>query len=804
MTRKTAIEQINVLVVEDNEDELFFIQRALSDPRYNLIAIMDGEDAYQYMQNPEISPDIVLLDNQLPRMSGLEIIEKLQNENFEYSYIFLTIDNTIDTVIKAMKAGALDFIIKSANLKNELAEKVEKVYKIHSSIVERKRAEAKLIKANVELLFQNEEKEKRAEELRIAKEHAEENEERFRLLRLNMDAGIVVYAPDNSIVQNSSRAAEILGLSTDQMMGKVAIDPAWKFVQADKSPLPFAECPVNRISASKKAIKDQITGVFQPDKNEIVWVTVNGFPVLNNAGDIIEIVIIFIDITELKRVEEDKVAAKLKFEKIQKELNEAQKLAHIGSWLYDVTTQKIEWSDETFQIWGFDPKDGTPDVETLVNRIHPDDQESFNDAVGKAASQGTPYDIEHGVRLPNSKQRTLRSICQPILGDDGKVVSLAGTNQDITDQKLFEQERAKHQRLTAIGEMSASIAHDFNNSLQEIMGNLEVVKLQNDFSESTLERLNNIGATINDIAGRVGALQRFGDTEHDDQYVDLIDFNKLIKESLNQSRPLWKDDIEKEGWRIAVATDFADIPKISCNSGELKSVVYNLIKNSIEAMPEGGDLIIKTAVKPEGIFATFTDTGIGMNEEARSKVFEPFFSTKGFKLGRGLGMSGVYSIVKKHKGDITVKSSELGKGTTFEIVFPISQQGEIKEINKSQPETKKSLRVLWVDDDTVITESVSELVGLIGHQCTIVNSGKNALEHLDQNSCDIVFTDIGMPEMNGWELADAIRNRFGNDITIALVSGWDVEAIAKDQHGIDFVLQKPFTLKELDKVFLME
>ncbi|MDB4091278.1 response regulator [Crocinitomicaceae bacterium] len=118
--------------------------------------------------------------------------------------------------------------------------------------------------------------------------------------------------------------------------------------------------------------------------------------------------------------------------------------------------------------------------------------------------------------------------------------------------------------------------------------------------------------------------------------------------------------------------------------------------------------------------------------------------------------------------------------------------------------SKESLSVLWVDDDILITESVCELVELAGHKCNSVNSGKNALEYLDKNSCDIVFTDIGMPEMNGWELAAAIRNKFGNKIKIALVSGWDVEEKDQQEHGIDFVVQKPFTMKELQEIFLGE
>jgi len=349
--------------------------------------------------------------------------------------------------------------------------------------------------------------------------------------------------------------------------------------------------------------------------------------------------------------------------------------------------------------------------------------------------------------------------------------------------------------------MSSSIAHDFNNSLQQMMGNLEVIKLQNDYPENTLERLNNIGAIIDDVAGRVSALQKFGDIKHDDRDTKLIDFNALIEESLMQSRPLWKDDMEKNGLKINVTTDLKDIPKIIGNKGELKSAVYNLIKNSVEAMPKGGDIIIKTGTKGKDIFVTFTDTGIGMNEETKTKVFEPFFSTKGFKLGRGLGMSGVSNIIKKYKGNIVVESSRLSKGSTFKIMLPIAQE-DIKVVNKNKRINKSKFNILWVDDDTSITEDISELLELMGHKCTIANNGKNALEHLNKNTCDIVFTDIGMPGMNGWELIAAIRNNFENKIKIVTVTGWDIDENTRRGSAIDYVMQKPFAVEKLEELFL--
>jgi len=141
----TNFEKINILIVEDNEDDLYFIKKALTDIKYNLQVISSGTEAFYYLSEPEVKPDIVLLDYKLPGMSGIEILEKLQHKKNEYSFIFLTVDNTVETVVKAMKAGALDFVVKSTSLKFELPEKIEKIYEIHKHIIENLENQANLL-----------------------------------------------------------------------------------------------------------------------------------------------------------------------------------------------------------------------------------------------------------------------------------------------------------------------------------------------------------------------------------------------------------------------------------------------------------------------------------------------------------------------------------------------------------------------------------------------------------------------------------------------------------------------------------
>ncbi len=525
-------------------------------------------------------------------------------------------------------------------------------------------------------------------------------------------------------------------------------------------------------------------------------------PIKDPTGKVVQLLGIAHDITEsniaknkIKRSLSEKEKLLRELKEIEERLNMAQTITKIGSWEYDVETLKSTWSRELYHI--FELKEASPEklLEEYRKKTHPDDLLELDRLTKEAMELGIGHTYLHRILSNDGSIKEVIRIANPIVNVNGKIIAIHGTCQDVSSQ-------VKYQRLKAVGEMSSSIAHDFNNSLQQMMGNLEIIKLQKDIPDKALEGLKNIGSIINDVADRVSTLQKFGDTEHADKNSQFIDFNALIEESLSQSRPLWKDGVEKKGLKINVVTDFGDIPKIKCNRGDLKLAVYNIIKNCVEAMPNGGDIIIKTGIIPEGVFADFTDTGIGMDEETKSKIFQPFYSTKGFKLGRGLGMSGVYSTVSKYNGDVAVKYSELTKGTTIEMVFPMSDQNEIKVVRENKSKAKELFNVLWVDDDIIITDGACELVELMGHKCNIANSGKNALKYLNKNTCDIVFTDIGMPEMNGWELIEAIRTDFGNAIKIVTVTGWNIDEEAKEKYTIDFVLQKPFTIEKLEEIFL--
>ncbi len=374
---------------------------------------------------------------------------------------------------------------------------------------------------------------------------------------------------------------------------------------------------------------------------------------------------------------------------------------------------------------------------------------------------------------------------------------------DISERKKATDLTIEKQRLSAIGEMASSVAHDFNNSLQSILGNLELALL-GDVSQNTLRYLTTMKTLIADAVIRIGQLQRFGGSGKDAREFSLMNMNNLIEEVIIQTRPLWKEEMETLGRYINIITEFEDIPDILGNEGELRTVLFNIIKNSVEAMPIGGIIRIKTTRDSHNILITISDTGTGMDHETKSRLFQPFYSTKGFNPGRGLGMSSTLSIIKEHRGNISIKASEPGKGTVLEIELPIDNnfsEGS-KKVKKEAPQDDKNtkcLRILWVDDDDAIRLYVEELIKMLGHHIDVAIHGKEALLFMETRSYDIVITDIGMPEMNGWQLSDIISEKYQGNPKIAIVSGWGAEIKTKQlkEHGAHYILNKPFNIESL-------
>jgi PAS domain S-box-containing protein len=460
-----------------------------------------------------------------------------------------------------------------------------------------------------------------------------------------------------------------------------------------------------------------------------------------------------------------------------------------ASELLDLSDKQMKGKDAMDPAWKFIDESNVPlPIEKYpVNRIINGEKSIHNQVIG--------------IYRPNMDDIVWTTVNGfSILDSTGAVSEIVISFIDITQRKHAEKLAIETNRLNAIGEMAAAVAHDFNNSLQLMIGNLEIIKMKSDLSTTANEHISSIESIIKDVASRTRSLQSFGDNNNNNEEPETLDLNITAAEIISQSRPLWKDEIEKKGLKINFLTDYGEIPKILFNKGSLSSIIFNIIKNSIEAMPEGGTIQIKTGIKNEGVFLTCRDTGIGMTEESQLKIFQPYYSTKGYEIGRGLGMSTVYSALKKAQASVKVIKTDIGEGTTIELCFPIKSLKKIKPIDETVPKKVASLRILYVDDQLIIGLNSKMSIESFGHQCDTEISAKNALITLEKKQYDVVITDIGMPEMNGWEFATIIREKFGDTIKIIAASGWTIEENELIEYDVNYSLRKPYSSEELENI----
>jgi signal transduction histidine kinase len=357
-------------------------------------------------------------------------------------------------------------------------------------------------------------------------------------------------------------------------------------------------------------------------------------------------------------------------------------------------------------------------------------------------------------------------------------------------------------RLQAVGQMAAGVAHDFNNALAVILGRTETCLLRLDAGgEIDRDAMRNNLETIAKVALQgAGAVRRVQDFTRirKDAPRGRVDINQVIRDSVEMTRPKWRGEAGARGKEIQIELSLDDIPPVRGNSHEISQVVSNLIFNAVEAMPEGGQLSFHTSLAGDRVVVEVVDTGVGMDEEAKRRVFEPFFTTK--PTGNGLGMSIVYGIVLRHEGTIDVESAP-GRGARFCLAFPVVTGSGDDVIEDPEPDTvPRHARILFVDDDEIVRQTIQYALEDGGHQVVAVSSGPQAIDAFDPAQFDVAITDFNMPIMSGVELACRLRERDG-DLPIILLSGWanleEEEAIRRA--GIGFVLSKPCQAETLHR-----
>jgi signal transduction histidine kinase/CheY-like chemotaxis protein len=355
----------------------------------------------------------------------------------------------------------------------------------------------------------------------------------------------------------------------------------------------------------------------------------------------------------------------------------------------------------------------------------------------------------------------------------------------------------RSEKLGAVGEIAAGVAHNFNNVLGGILARAQVLQMIGDPAEIH-QGLGVIVRAALDGAAIVRRLQDSARLQTATPFIPVA-LNQVVQDALELTRPRWKDAAELRGKPIVVDTALGDLPAVLGDPTELNEVVTNIILNAIEAMPEGGRLRVETAAWADSVTLTISDTGAGMSEDVRRRIFDPFFTTKGSR-GTGLGMSVSYAIVKRHGGEILVDSA-VGRGTSIRLLLRAEKHFEVSPPAPSPvPSPSAPCRILVVDDDSYVREALRAVLISLGHRAEVVESGQGALERFTPENFDIVITDLGM-EMSGREVARAVKAR-SPSTPVIIITGWAFDVNMDDlrQAGVDLVLGKPFQVNEVREV----
>ena len=387
--------------------------------------------------------------------------------------------------------------------------------------------------------------------------------------------------------------------------------------------------------------------------------------------------------------------------------------------------------------------------------------------------------------------------------------------QAYDDLRQTQMAVMQQERLLALGQMASGIAHDINNAISPVALYTEsLLEREPDLSPRARGHLETIQRAIDDVAQTVARMREFYRQREPQSILLPVDMNALARQIVDLTRARWSDMAQRRGIVIEMRTELAsDLPIIMGADNEIREALTNLIFNAVDAMPNGGPLTLRTrVVQDEGtrsqesaprefVQIEVVDAGIGMDENTRRRCLEPFFTTKGER-GTGLGLAMVYGTVQRHSANIEIESA-VGRGTTMRLSFPIQTTPEAGAEVLASTSAVAPLRVLVVDDDPLVLESLRETLTADGHGVTTADGGQAGIDtflaaRAQGNPFPVVITDLGMPYVDGRTVSSAIKTAAPQTI-ILLLTGWGQRLVAEGDipPHVDHVLSKPPRLRAL-------
>jgi PAS domain S-box-containing protein len=491
----------------------------------------------------------------------------------------------------------------------------------------------------------------------------------------------------------------------------------------------------------------------------------------------------------------------------------AQEMAHVGSWELDLSSNRLTWSDEVYRIFGVEPREFGATYEAFLEAVHPADRAAVDAAYSSSVSGGDPYDIEYRVvQKRTGAIRVVHARCEHGRDASGRIVTSLGMVHDITERKRAEQElRTANLRLAQSNrrknEFLAVLSHELRNPLAPIANSLYILDRASPGCEQANRAKQVIGRQVSHLSNLVNDLLEVTRISRNkvELHKEPIELFEVVSRSVEDNRSLF----ESAGVHLELEPRAAPIVTLADRT-RVEQIIGNLLQNAAKFTCRGGHT--RVSVSAEGADAAVVrvvDDGIGLERETLGRLFEPFMqvdrSLDRCKGGLGLGLALVKGLVKLHGGSISVHSDGLDKGTAFCVRLPL-HAGDVRQSSVPPPADlapARRRRLLVIEDNIDAADTLREALELGNHEVMVAHSGPEGLAKAREFRPEVVLCDIGLPGMDGYEVARVLRNeeQFKDTLLVAL-SGY---VLAEDRRrsaeaGFDRHLAKPPDLEQIEQV----
>jgi PAS domain S-box-containing protein len=758
--------QYRILVVDDEEKIRKSLSGLLQDYDYEIATAASGLECLQLMSSQPV--DLVILDIVMPGMDGIEVLQRIKEEYKDTEVIIITGYADKEKAIATFRLGVYDFIEKPFESK-EILNTIS--HCLNQLNLEREVAE-------------------KTKELTIEKE-------RLLVTLCSIGDGVIATDIEGKIVLINKVAEGLTGWTQEEAVGKPHYE-VFQIINEKTRKVP--EDPISRVIRNGLIVGlANHTVLVSRDGTERV-IADSGSPIRDKDGNVIGVVLVFRDVTERRKAEEELRKSEEKYRTLFEESKDVVFISMPEGKLLDINPAGVK-------LLGYSSKDELLNVDIVRDLyFNPQDREKYQQALKQ---HGFVKDYELILKKKDGERVIVLSTTTAVRDEKGNIVSYRGIMRDVTEQRRLEVQLLQAQKMEAVGTLTGGIAHEFNNMLTTIIGYGKLLYEEMIADDPLKHNVEMIIASSDRAANLIQSLLTFSR----EQIIKLMPVNlhKIVKKVEKLLLRVIDEDIELK----VILTD-KDLV-VNVDSGQIEQVLINLATNARDAMPGGGCLTISTELveldeeylkrynygKPgEYALISVTDTGAGMDSRTRERIFEPFFTTKEVGKGTGLGLSMVYGIIKQHNGYINVYS-ELGKGTTFKIYLPVIEL-EVKEIETAIPTAPAggTETILLAEDDKEVRNLIKDILQKFGYKVIEAVDGEDTIKKFmdDKDKIQLLILDVIMPKKSGKEAYAEIKN-IRPDVKALFTSGYAAETIFKKglfEEGIHLV-SKPLLPKELLK-----